>query len=160
MSEENDNAQRGCEICGRTDVDVFNLLGIKQANGNLDTLACTQCAKERGWICEKHDSVHQGFEDGTHACLECIHEMARDALANSQSFLVFLREKMPQGKFDELWEKAEGYSAPLIVDAHIYLARTIAALALRRNKSFQQILEDIVSSGDFTDLFPGDSCAG
>lgn len=61
----------GCEICGE-DPRTLIILPIHQPNGSLITLACEECAEKSSAYCRVHHVPHQGFEDGTSACLLCI----------------------------------------------------------------------------------------
>lgn len=66
-----------CEICTEDKPDMA-ILPIHQENGNLNTIACLDCAKQSGAYCREHSAPHLGFFDGTSACRECIEDIVKE----------------------------------------------------------------------------------
>ena len=60
-----------CEMCSE-DRNEMAILPIHQENGNLNTIACLDCAEQSGAYCVEHHTPHLGFFDGTSACRDCI----------------------------------------------------------------------------------------
>lgn len=144
-----------CEICGQ-DKDPLNILPIKQSDGKLETLACDDCAYKTGLFCKIHKRPHQGFVDGTNACLLCINELAEAHKARALEIYESLEQKLKKTEWTRLnlWAKS---SCVIIGERpEYYIIIAIASLTMRLESKFDDVLAMIRETGKIDLLIPDD----
>jgi len=117
-----------CVFCGR-DPNPVVLVPLQDAEGRLEQFACVTCAAEHGLYCSKHDRPHLGFQDGTHACVECVEEDAasHEALGAVLNVRINVEFPLPEvERIDEYLDEA-GYVTGGRTDRD--LARIVALIA-------------------------------
>lgn len=83
-----------CEICG-SDAKLLLLLPLRQPDGKLETLVCERCAEKSPAYCSVHQHAHQGFFDGTTACLLCVEHVVAGHLAYGDQIYARLFDHLP-----------------------------------------------------------------
>ncbi len=134
-----------CEKCGREDAKSFMILPLHRESGELDSIFCFGCAVESGAYCKKHQMIHQGFIDGTTACIMCIEEKMMTFRHQASSIFSDIQSAIPYGRLKEvgLIERLE-VSARLMRSNHsIALLRFIASRAQRERVPVQAIVKRI-----------------
>ena len=63
-----------CEICGMQSGPVYSIKIPKDSHKPF-TYVCKSCAIKKGIFCLKHEILHEGFVDGTTACIACTEEV-------------------------------------------------------------------------------------
>jgi hypothetical protein len=136
-----------CEICGKKDPMQIVILPIKKPDGSYITLACLECAKSSSAYCQKHECPHIGFGDGkTMACIDCIEEMVAEEKGRAESVLESIENNLVQDELEDLLEWAK-FSSSITGDTEaVCVVRAIATKAKRINKTFQKILDEVVTS--------------
>lgn len=137
-----------CERCGK-DAEVLNILPIPQEDGKLDMITCTNCAKELGVYCSKHDSPHAGFEDGSSACLHCVEEKVAE---KGKEIVNSFREKVltagvGPGKLAPLGNWILETSEMTGFDPDVVLARGIITVAERLKIDTDEITQRFIKDG-------------
>jgi hypothetical protein len=100
-----------CKICGRDNAGTVYVLPLRQKDGSLTTLACERCAVKSGAYCIQHAQIHQGFTDGSTACLTCIQIKAFSLQPKARIFAEGLLKFLGEEEAEELKEAAEIASA-------------------------------------------------
>lgn len=137
-----------CERCGK-EAKEFNILPIPQDDGKLKTITCTDCAREIGLYCSKHDSPHAGFEDGSSACLRCVEEKVAE---KGKEIVNSFREKVltagvGSGKLGPLGSWILETSQMTGFDPDVVLARGIITVAERLKTDTDEITEKFIKEG-------------
>lgn len=131
-----------CKLCG-SDPTILTLLPLHQPDGKFCTYVCDECAKKSSAYCRKHMKIHQGFTDGSTACLICVEEMVQSrksyAIPIWGSILPIL------SPLEKEWlRSAYELSSVVTGDAEeISILRFIACKAIRSNCSVEDVLTDI-----------------
>lgn len=132
-----------CEICGKRDPKVKIILPLKQLNGKLETSACETCARNSTAYCEKHDRIHQGFIDGTTACISCIEESVKLHAEMASDFRGQLFRILSRHERQELKEAAELSSLVTGSPQETSILRFLVTKAKRDHQTIYQILEKV-----------------
>jgi hypothetical protein len=143
-----------CEACGKPDPDVFSLIGLPNKDGRVNSLVCEDCAKKLGWICHKHNRLHFGFADGSHLCLECVNDMAKEYATKYPWLLRHLEKVLPNKEFTSLISYLRACSRITLQPIELCLARSLSVFALRQDISFQKAIAKIVAHDSVDPLLP------
>lgn len=138
-----------CEICGHTNPQVIVLLPIGQKNGNLDTIACEDCANKSSAYCKSHSRPHAGFTDGTTACLLCIEETVGLLADRSEGFVFDLTSQLPKLQVALLIK----YSEKISLDIKENVLRFLVTKALRLEITVDELVEKILAEKNIALLF-------
>ena len=133
-----------CEKCGR-DVKSFMILPLHRESGELDPIFCTNCAIESSAYCKKHQLIHQGFGDGTTACITCVEDKVLTFRHQASGIFNDIQSVLSYGVLREagLIERLD-ISAKLMRSNHsIALLRFIASKAQREGVPIQTIVKRI-----------------
>lgn len=134
-----------CEFCGR-EPDTFILVPIRGKQGALEMIACMECAVSRGVYCTKHERIHLGFEDGTHACVLCIEEDVRANLHRSDAIAERLDLEFDEAVRGEVIEQCMRSLSLIGGTVGHALVRSIATLARRAGTSFEEMMEWVIEA--------------
>lgn len=134
-----------CELCGK-EPEAFVLMPIRGKYGALETIGCLDCAISRGVYCTKHERPHLGFEDGTHACVECVEGDVRANLRHATVVYTRIAREFPGSEQVEIGEYLESLSFLISSTREQNLLRPIAMLARRAGTSFDEMLERVIRS--------------
>ncbi len=135
-----------CDICKKPNPELLIILPIHQADGRLDTIACEKCAKESKAYCKKHRRPHQGFIDGTTACLQCIEELVKVNKDDATSIRDRVREALPRDQVEDLNDAAEISAEVTGSSESIAVLRFIASKAMRSNQTIEEVINEITES--------------
>ncbi len=140
-----------CELCG-SDPRRILLLPLQRTDGRLYTYACEECAKESSAFCYIHGRIHQGFSDGSTACLFCVEEMVEVrkpyALGIWSNLLKILSPT------DKEW-LTSAYELGSIVTGdseEITILRFIVCKALRTRRTPEEVLREMDAGHSVTSI--------
>ncbi len=136
-----------CELCKKPNPKLIVLLPLRQSNGNLDTMACEECAKKSIAYCKKHQRPHIGFIDGTTACPWCVEELVTANTDKAANIYRSLQVGLPPEQVDDLEELAELGAQVAGCSDSIAILRLVASKALRTNQKVEEVVRT-VTSGD------------
>lgn len=137
-----------CELCKKKDPKTMYILPLHQKDGKLDTMACEGCAKKSTAYCLKHDRIHQGYMDGTTACLSCVNELVqseREIYGEWQIFqdIMVALDKNDAAQLDELAD----ISASIVGDDRaMALLRFLASKACRNGLKVEEVTRRVINS--------------
>lgn len=142
-----------CEFCG-IDAEVLCLLPIHQPDGRLDKFACHACAITSGVYCVNHDTPHHGFNDGTHACLNCIEDLTQDLVRRYPAMSSKVQGCVSAYMY-ERWRSWCVTAADVMrCNQNEAVCRAMATLAMRTATTSEELLERLVAERDITVLIP------
>lgn len=137
-----------CEICGCNPRTIY-CLPIKKEDGCLNTMACLKCATESGHFCPRHDVPHLGFiDDNTTACQACIEEMVRLNAGRDEMIYQRIVHHLSNSDRADLIEAAQTLSHINRQPITKNILRFVATRAMRRQTSLNDIIEEIVKTGN------------
>ncbi len=137
-----------CEICGSKDPPLLMLLPIKQKDGKLETMACKKCAEKSSAYCKKHRRIHQGFIDGTTACLSCVEELVEANRAIADKISDRINDALGEGQLqDDLNEAAETASVIMSCTVEISILRFVSSKAARTNCTVEKVIVEVERKG-------------
>jgi hypothetical protein len=136
-----------CDICKKLDPHLIVILPIHQPNGNLDTLACEECALKSKAYCKKHERPHLGFFDGTTACAWCIEEMVKEKTDQAEEIRNCLRALLPEDQLEALNDAAEMSAEVAQCTESVAVLRFLASKAKRTNETVDDVVYQITESG-------------
>lgn len=116
-------------------------------------MGCIPCWRERGFWCDRHDQGHQGFTDGTSACLACVEEM----VDRREGRVLVLREIMATFPKDEITELEEWLATVTEITGQSRercFTRAIATLALRTKTPFSWVAQKIRTDRSVASILP------
>jgi len=144
-----------CEICGEESAEVFAILAIKKPDGCLNTIACLKCAKESPAYCNKHQRPHLGFaDDDTTACPLCIEGMAAEKEPAEADIFRKFQKELSEKERRRLLNWAEDSASVTGNSKGVCTLRAIATKALRERKSFEEIVERIITEKSVGCILP------
>lgn len=138
-----------CEICGEKNKGTVFFLPLHQPNGSLITMACEKCARASSAFCQKHDCIHQGFQDGSTACITCVEELVLKIRQDKGGYskppkiaevFAAIKEEFLPAEFEDLFEAAKTAQAVTGAPVDVCIIQFIAAKACRSHKSFDDVL--------------------
>jgi len=103
-----------CETagCRSPESNHLVLLPLSRPDGSLNTFACLECAQSSGAYCVQHQCPHQGFEDGTTACPQCI-EAEVQSLRGRTDYLGALHQHVPRHITTDQFGQLVGLALPV-----------------------------------------------
>ncbi len=131
-----------CELCGKDPIKLL-LLPLHQPDGKLCTFTCEECARKSSAFCCKHNKIHQGFSDGSTACLSCVEELVQTRKEYALRIWASILPLLPSFEKEWLQEACELSSLVTNDGEEIAILRFIACKALRSNCSVEDVLTDI-----------------
>lgn len=144
-----------CQLCDRDDRDDDEVFVILPVNviGSTGPFAHYSCALDKGFVCKRHKSVHQGFYDNTHACLLCINDKVLNLAPSSKEMVKSLRDKLPDSEWEDLEDAAEIASLITRQDTiELAVLRFVVCLAERTNSTPEQVVMKILQSRSVSEL--------
>lgn len=135
-----------CDICEKPDPQMIVILPLRQADGKLDTLACEECARKSKAYCKKHLRPHQGFMDGSTACLWCIEELVQANKDSAVDIRDRLWEALPSHEVEDLNDAAEISADVTDSSESVAILRFIASKAKRSNQGIGEVIYEITES--------------
>ncbi len=133
-----------CEICHKTDLPLIVILPVKNGD-KLDTQACIGCAVKSDAYCKIHDSPHQGFADGTTACLKCVEDTIRGMKWMAMRYSNEIKEALSEVEYHRIVLLAQR-SAMITDDSlEVSILRFIVTKAARSKKTETEIMREISS---------------
>jgi hypothetical protein len=110
-------------------------------------LICVNCGKTAGVYCEKHEVPHQGFDDGSTACLMCINEEVRDGIGRREEIAEFIRTGLPPEEFEEIQEMTEATGVICCCDWQTALLRLLVCKAQRNREELLITVSNLIEEG-------------
>ena len=141
-----------CEICSN-ETDTVYVLPIPQSNGKLDTHTCQKCAIEKGYYCTKHDAIHLGFIDLTHACRACIEEIVFQ-LEGDTRYYRKLKENLSDEAFFRLSRLLQSAQEITGNSFEQCIIRYLATASLRFQMTTREVLSLIIEYDDIYLIAP------
>ncbi len=135
-----------CDICGKQDLKWIVILPIHQSDGKLDTVACDGCARRSKAYCNKHWRTHQGFMDGSTACIYCVEELVKAHKDSAEVVRNRLVEALPPDEAEKLYNAATISAGIMDSIVSVAVLRFIASKAFRSNQSLEEVTREIVES--------------
>lgn len=136
-----------CEICGKKPPLYIMLLPIRKDDGDLETMACEECGRKSTAFCLKHNAIHQGFDDGSTACIKCINKMVEtntgSALDTKKKIFMSLHPD-EQSRLRQAADMSSSFTGDTI---EISVVRFIASKAKRSLQPFERVVNEILQSG-------------
>lgn len=132
-----------CGLCGQE----ASLWIVNPDIRSEQVLICVVCGIKNGVYCEGHDIPHQGFADGSTACLKCIDREVRLNSDRRIAVTQFIESCLPPEEFADLREVAElaaSISGPDLETALLCFAVTKSQ---RRRESLAVILAQLSQEG-------------
>jgi len=133
-----------CELCGK-DPNVVMLLPLHQPDGKLCIMVCEECGKASSAYCTDHETIHQGFMDGSTACIPCIEKLVSEHSHQAEEMYSALKRGLPELLWDVLDEVAEVSSDLTSSPKEISILRFLATKAKRSGEPVEDILAHVVS---------------
>lgn len=129
-----------CERCGE---DAYELAIIPlKSEKSPQTIACVSCAIKVGLYCTDHQKPHQGFSNGTAACLDCIEDLVRETEPRAMEFIYeTLKENVSEESWRELEEWARASSELTKDSKEKCVYRAVITASLRFKMSIEKMLE-------------------
>jgi len=129
-----------CEICGDLDPRLIILLPLHQSDGKLDTMACEACATKSTVYCVKHNRPHQGFRDGTTACLHCVEELVKENISRVFDIQSEVLENLSDEERNRLTDAIDIPSEIMNCSSWDTILRFVACKALRMHYNIDEIV--------------------
>lgn len=156
-----------CKLCD-VEMDIIVLIPLRQPDGALEILVCRKCALKQGMYCKRHERPHLGFEDGSHACVECIKERVQELRKRGEGILKRLSQGLSPEVFKTLTEWAEFVSEEMkeawlpVVKVSVPLEKTslgcilraIATRSLCANEATEAVIEKAITCGTIDSIVP------
>ena len=140
-----------CEVCGRKTRSLY-LLPLKQPDGKFDTHTCYTCCCKSGAYCRRHQQIHQGFADRTHACLSCIEATVQQQLSLASEVTRTLRNGIREVEFNCLWEWALFSSDITHHPPEVCILRAVVSLAHRRDQIVAVVITQALTEHSVADI--------
>jgi hypothetical protein len=135
-----------CELCGNADKASFSLLPIKGEGGKLNTLACGECTEKSTAYCRIHSAIHQGFSDGSTACLICVNEAVESYRELAPALVQGIRASLAPDQRQELFERAHTSSLITGDEENVSIIRFVASKAKRSSQTLEAVVAEIAES--------------
>jgi hypothetical protein len=143
-----------CELKDH-EADDIAPLPIRKPNGDLQTFACLEHAKELGFFCEAHQRIHLGFDDGSHACVVCIEEKVEKADPRiGPWYWGLLKKHLSEDEFTMILAEALEAHDETMEHPTKLLLRWIITAAERHGKLDQEIVQEVIDSGSVGLILP------
>ena len=131
-----------CELGGHSANELY-ILPIRRENGFLIIFACENCAKMSEVYCSTHKIIHQGFLDGSTACLKCIEEEVRGKEYYAEMFLNIIIQALTEDENESLLMWANASSDITGNSVKICVLRALITKAHRLKIGCYKLLKEI-----------------
>ncbi len=132
-----------CKKCGREARAHIVNPNVKSEHA----IICLACGIEAGVYCEKHDVPHQGFDDGSTACLECIDEEVQLKLGRRTGIGRLIERSLPPEEFAILKKAARGAGHIWRCGWREALLRLVVSKAQRIREEFVVAVSNLIEDG-------------
>lgn len=139
-----------CFYCGKSDVQTMDI-NIPNPDPNKDygISACISCAIRNDMYCTLHDTKHEGFEDGTTACLKCAMESASTRTAGEYKAFSALMNNRPDPENKRLGTVISLISGVLEESAVTATMYVVYCKAMRCGITAREVVDRHIGDPDF-----------
>jgi hypothetical protein len=138
-----------CQKCGKHEPQHIMLLPVQNPGDSPGWLVCEECGRKSGAFCEKHNSIHQGFIDGTTACLRCIEEMVASRANDAEGIREKIWEFLSKPDRDVLDDAAEVAAEIMGCSESMAVLRFVASKALRTHQTVDDVAYQVTEPGRY-----------
>lgn len=132
-----------CDTCGKMAIEWIQNPDGKSPNW----IICVDCGKTAGVYCQEHEVPHQGFDDGTTACLLCINVTMRLNFEDRNEIARSIEISLPPEEFEELKIAAEKAGNVSYCDWQMELLRLAVYKSHRRRESLAATIGNLIEEG-------------
>ncbi len=145
-----------CRFCrgGGSRKNPLVILPTEHSNLAVSAFGCVNCAIEKGFYCQRHDTVHQGFEGEMHACIGCIEDAVEAQSDRALDYLYRLREGLSELQYTLLEEVAGFIAAKLTEPVEMTILRYIMCKAITTGTSAGAVVTDVINAQDVYLILP------
>ena len=141
-----------CEVCA-SPTNVLVILAKRRETGELNTLACPECAVVSGAFCTEHNSPHIGFNDGTTACDQCVEEVFWAHKPQAKQLADRLMMKLPPEVSWQFLKEAKERADLCSLELSIVVLRLLAVKAVRSQITVDDVVAQLVADRSVDKLF-------
>lgn len=134
-----------CEECMSQHTELYSV-PLHKPTGELCALVCRACAERLSLLCREHDTIHEGFADGTHACLACIEDDVCKYQHSAAPIYQRLKTTLPPTALDDLVTRARMSRTITGDTTDRAILRFIITKQHRSNQTISQIVYTMIET--------------
>ena len=136
-----------CERCQTSQTELYLVSPtLHQLTTPPNEFICRQCSLGLNILCEQHNALHEGFDDGTHACLQCVVDDLRQHQDAAPMIYQQLKTSLPPTALDDLVTRARISRESTGDTTPIAILRFIITKHHRTHTPINQIIQTMINT--------------